>query len=151
MLTVGARAPEIAALDHRGHKLLLSELVQHGPVVVYFYPKDFTPGCTLESCEFRDSWEALSPHDVTIVGISFDDDDTHKRFAAKHKLPFSLVSDRDKAIATAYDVVGFFGLFPRRVTYVIGKNQEILGVFHHELRIRKHASSVAALLGISLE
>ncbi len=148
MLKVGEVAPAFDKLDHNGKRLVLAEMVAEGPVVLYFYPKDHTLGCTMEACSFRDAHQALAGIKATVVGVSFDSLDSHRAFAQKHQLPFSLVSDADKALASAYDVVGFFRLFPKRVTFVVGPERKLLGVFHHELSMGAHVKNVREALKI---
>ena len=149
MLKVGELAPSFEKVDHRGQLLVLDSLVTTGPVVLYFYPRDMTLGCTIEACSFRDAHTELSGLPCTVIGASFDSLESHREFAAKHNLPFSLISDEDKQLATQYDVLGFFALFPRRVTFVIGAERRLLGVFHHELSMRAHVRNVRGLLGHS--
>jgi thioredoxin-dependent peroxiredoxin len=146
MLAVGTPAPAFERVDQRGVLLRLDDLLRRGPVVLYFYPRDFTPICTREACSFRDAYEDLDTRRVTIVGVSVDDDETHRRFAARHQLPFSLLADPDKTLSRAYDVLGSFWPTTRRVTYVIDPEGQIRGVFHHELRAAKHLSDVARCL-----
>lgn len=122
------------------------DLLAKGPVVLYFYPRDFTPGCTREACEFRDAFEDLQGLGASIVGVSIDDEASHAKFAGRHGLPFSLLSDADRSLAKAYDVVRAFGLGTSRVTYVIDRSSRIRGAFHHELSMSKHVAEAKALL-----
>lgn len=118
-------------------------------VVLYFYPRDFTPGCTKEACSFRDAWDELEGKDTIIIGVSRDDDASHREFASKHRLPFPLVADESGEISRNFDVLGGLrGLLgmPKRVTYVIDKQGIIRGVFHHELRVQLHLDDVRTLL-----
>lgn len=146
MLEVGDQAPPFSGRDQRGHDLRSEDLLAKGPVVLYFYPRDFTPGCTREACLFRDAFEDLGGFGATIVGVSIDDEASHARFAAEHRIPFSLLSDRDRALAKAYGIVRVFGLGASRVTFVIGQDGKIAGVFHHELSMSKHVTEAKALL-----
>jgi peroxiredoxin Q/BCP len=146
MLPIGATAPDFERPDQRGQIMALDELTRAGPVVLYFYPKDFTTVCTREACFFRDAYEDLRGKDAHIVGVSMDTDETHGSFAAKYNLPFSLLSDRDGSLATAYDVRAFVGPLTKRVTYVIDRNKTVRGVFHYELRAKKHVDEVLRCL-----
>lgn len=146
MLQVGTRAPLLDATDHHGARVRSDELLQKGPLVVYFYPKDFTPGCTREACMFRDAFAELEGYRATIVGISMDDDVSHGRFADRYKLPFALVADPKFAIARAWGVARPLGLGAWRVTYVVDPSGIIRGAFHHELSMSKHVSDVRELL-----
>src|SRR4051812_14874179 len=103
LLPVGSSAPDVQATDATGHPVRLSEMRGH-PVVVYFYPKDETPGCTKEVCAFRDSWAKYEAAHVSIVGVSRDSEESHKAFREHHKLPFALAADSDGATQRAYGV-----------------------------------------------
>ena len=146
MLTLGTRAPSLNAADHRGKELRTDELLGKGPLVVYFYPKDFTPGCTREACMFRDAYAELDGHGATIIGVSMDDDASHTRFAERYQLPFSLVADPKFAIAREWGVARPLGLGAWRVTYVMDQRGVIRGAFHHELSMSKHVTEVRELL-----
>ena len=138
MLEVGDKAPAFVGRDQQGREVRSSELLARGPVVLYFYPKDFTPGCTQQACLFRDVFADLDARGASIVGVSLDDQASHRRFSDTHGLPFALLSDTDKAIAKRFDVGRFFGLMLKRVTYVIDRDGTIRGVFHHELSVNRH-------------
>ncbi len=146
MLSVGTRAPNLDVIDHRGKALRSSELLGRGPLVVYFYPKDFTPGCTREACMFRDAYAELDGQGATIVGISMDDDASHTSFAERYQLPFALVADPKFAIARAWGVARPLGLGAWRVTYVMDQTGVIRGAFHHEISMSKHVTEVRDLL-----
>jgi thioredoxin-dependent peroxiredoxin len=124
-LKVGDPAPDFSAPSTSG-TIRLSELVGKAPVIVYFYPKDDTPGCTKEACGLRDSFAAFRKLDATILGVSYDSVESHKKFAGKYKLPFALVSDAHKKIAKAYGADGL--LFAKRKTFVIDKVGKIAWV-----------------------
>jgi thioredoxin-dependent peroxiredoxin len=146
MLKVGDTAPAFEGVDQHGNALSLDELTREKVVVLYFYPKDFTPVCTREACLFRDAYAELADKNVAVVGVSFDDGDSHKRFSEKYTLPFSLLPDKDKRLGRSYGVVGLFG-GAKRVTYVIDRQKKIRGVFHHELMAGKHLDDVRQLIG----
>lgn len=146
MLSVGDPAPTFQRTDQNGTRIDLAERLARGPVVLYFYPRDFTPVCTREACFFRDLYEELQQPNVSIVGVSSDADESHRSFAEQHRLPFSLVSDPDGALAEAFDVKGLFGTMTKRVTYVIDRDGTVRGAFHYELRAKKHVDEVASCL-----
>lgn len=146
MLEVGQLAPAFSGRDQNGNQVRSGELLSKGPVVLYFYPKDFTPGCTREACLFRDAFEDLEGYGATIVGVSADDEASHQRFAQRHRIPFSLLSDPDRALARQYGIVRPFGLGARRVTFVIGRDGRLRGVFHHEISMSRHVTDVQSLL-----
>lgn len=140
-LAVGAPAPDFAVKAHDGTDIKPSAL-KGKPVVLYFYPKDETPGCTKEACAFRDAWKDLESTGVVLVGISTDSDDSHKKFAEHHKLPFHFVSDPDGTIAKAYGVpnrAGFLG----RNTVVIGADGNVKKIYR-DVDVTKHASEILA-------
>jgi peroxiredoxin Q/BCP len=146
VLSVGDAAPDFQRSDHEGRAVHLQELTQQGAVVLYFYPKDFTPVCTREACYFRDAYEDLRGLGATVVGVSIDQDATHQAFARKYELPFSLVADQDGSLAKAYDVKALLRPMTKRVTYVIDQGRIIRGVFHYELRAQKHVDEVTRCL-----
>src|SRR5262249_23966310 len=118
LLPVGASAPDVSATDATGKVVRLSEMRGH-PVVVYFYPKDETPGCTKEACAFRDAWTKYESAGVSIVGVSHDSEESHKAFRDHHHLPFPLVADTDGGVQRAYGVPnGLFGL-TSRVSFLV--------------------------------
>ncbi len=146
MLQLGATAPDFRATDQAGVEHTLASLLATGPVVLYFYPKDFTLVCTRQACAFRDEHTALVSQGVKIVGVSRDTVESHRRFADAHQVPFPLLADPNQVICRAYDVLGLLGLVLKRVTYVIDQGSVIRGVFHHELSAGKHLEDVRASL-----
>jgi peroxiredoxin Q/BCP len=115
-------------------------------VVLYFYPKAFTPGCTAESKRFRDNYEELRSLGAEVVGVSVDEHDTQCDFAKSHELRFPLVADNDKAISRAYGVVWPVLGFDKRVTFVIDEDGRVGAVFRHEIQISKHLDDVMRFL-----
>ncbi|HVY47958.1 MAG TPA: peroxiredoxin [Minicystis sp.] len=146
MLEVGAQAPDFAAKDHHGREVSLARLLEQGPVVLYFYSRDFTPICTREACAFRDAYEELRDLGAQVVGVSADADDSHRRFAAAHQIPFPLVGDPDRAIQRAYGAFRVFGLFNQRLTFVIDRAGVVRAAIHHEMRASRHAEDVRQAL-----
>ena len=146
MLNVGDKAPEFSGKDQQGKLVRSSELLAKGPLVLYFYPKDFTPGCTQQACQFRDVFQDLDSKGASIVGVSLDGQASHKRFSDTHGLPFSLLSDSKKTISKSYDVGRLFGLMLKRVTYVIDEGGIIRAVFHHELAVKRHVEDTLTAL-----
>lgn len=135
---VGATAPDFTKTTQDGHSISLSQFRGEKTVVLYFYPKDETPGCTAEACTFRDNFEDFVEAGAVVIGVSQDSDESHKRFAAHHRLPFLLVSDRDKALQKAYGVPKTMGLLPGRVTFVIDREGTVQHVFNSQLNAKKH-------------
>lgn len=145
MLKVGDRAPDVHATDHTGKPWELKVALQRGPVVMFFYPKDFTPVCTSEACLFQSHLPELKATGARLVGISSDDAASHQRFADKHRLDYPLLVDSGRRIAKAYGAL-YFGFLPKRVTYVVGRDQRIAAAIHHELNANAHVQRALAAL-----
>ena len=126
-LPVGSPAPAIKATAHTGETVELAKLKGKN-VVFYFYPKDDTPGCTKQACDLRDNWGKLKKADVTVFGVSTQDNDSHKAFATKHTLPFALLPDDKGEIARAFGVPVVGGK-ARRVSFLIGKDGKVKHVW----------------------
>jgi peroxiredoxin Q/BCP len=101
-LALGAKAPEVSSVDHKGEPINLGKALSDGTVLVFFYPKAMTPGCTKQACSLRDGWDELQKKDVTIYGVSSDTAETQAEFRDKHSLPFTLIADTDKSVAKAF-------------------------------------------------
>ncbi len=138
-LKIGSEAVDFESVDQNGKKVSLGDF-RGKTVVLYFYPKDNTPGCTVEACSFRDDMDVLTGAGIVVLGISTDGAESHKRFERKHGLNFTLVADPEKKIVEAYGVKGSFGT-ARRVTYLIDKN----GIIRHiwpKVNPRGHSTEV---------
>jgi peroxiredoxin Q/BCP len=146
MLAVGDLAPDFSGQDQHGKQVSLSTLLERGRLVLYFYPKDFTPVCTAQACTFRDAQSELAELSTNVVGISGDSADSHGRFGEKHRVSFSLLSDPEHRIIKAYGATWPLFNRIRRVTYVIGTDRRILGAFNHELSAEKHLADVKRVL-----
>jgi peroxiredoxin Q/BCP len=148
LLPVGASAPDIVAYDVADHGVRLSDL-RGRPVVVYFYPKDGTPGCTKEACAFRDAYDRYQAAGIAIIGVSRDARDRHRRFMKDHGLPFSLASDVDGSTERAYGVSSFLGM-SSRVTFLVDREGKIAQVWPdvdpgaHANEVLRAASSMRA-------
>lgn len=143
-LPVGAAAPAFTAKDTTGKTVKLSDFA--GKILVlYFYPKDDTPGCTKEACSFRDSYSEFRGKDIAVLGVSRDSEASHQKFADKFSLPFPLLADVDGAITKAYDVVK--GDKAKRVTYIIDKIGRIAQVYEGDnLNTETHAKDILAAM-----
>ena len=128
LLHVGDQAPEV--VGSLGGKPISLSSKRGSAAIVYFYPKDETPGCTKEACGFRDAFKKFEDAHVTLFGVSRDSEESHRAFAMNHQLPFPLVADEDGKIASAYGVPSTFGM-TSRVTFVVGADGKILRVFEH--------------------
>jgi peroxiredoxin Q/BCP len=118
MLQTGEPAPDFSLSDPAGRRVTLADLAGTH-VILYFYPRDDTPGCTKEACGFRDAWDDLRALGVTVIGVSPDASDSHQRFAEKYRLPFQLLSDPERKVMEAYGAYGEKTLYGRKVTGVI--------------------------------
>ena len=138
MLKVGDIAPDFSLPDHAGKPVRLQELLARGPVLLYFYPADFTPVCTREACAFSAVEPELAKAGVSLIGISPQDEATHTRFRERYSLPFPLLTDPDKQVIRAYDCNGLLGFGVSRVTYLIGKDGRIQEAAKAALRVAPH-------------
>ena len=138
MLETEQKAPEFTLPDQDGHDISLTGLLKNGPVIVYFYPADFTPGCTREACSIRDLHKEISRAGLTVAGISPQSPDSHKRFREKYNLPFTLLSDEKKEVIKMFKVDGLFGVWVQRVTYLIDQNRNIKGRVKAHFSIAEH-------------
>ena len=138
-IRAGDTAPDFTLLDQRGKPVRLHELTEHRNVALYFYPKDATPGCTLEARSFRDAYDVFTAADTEVVGVSSDSVKSHERFAANERLPFVLLSDRDGAVRDLYGVERTLGILPGRVTYVIARGGVVRHVYSSQLRVTRHS------------
>jgi peroxiredoxin Q/BCP len=137
-------APPFTATTDSGEKFSLAEEIGKSNIILYFYPKDFTAGCTKESCAFRDNWDRVKSLDARVFGISSDDTESHKSFKEKYSLQFTLLSDPDHEIRKIYGVQS--RLIPPRVTFVIDKQGKIRGIFNSQMNISKHIDSALETL-----
>lgn len=129
-LQVGDKIPNFSAKDSNGNDFDSASIIGKKPIVLYFYPKDNTPGCTAQACSFRDQYEDFKDLGAEVIGISSDSVQSHEKFAKRYKLPFVLLSDSDKKLRSLFGVkTNLFGLLPGRVTYVADKNGIIELVF----------------------
>ncbi len=135
---VGDPAPEFALKSQEGEVVKLSDLIARGPAVVYFYPKDNTPGCTAEAGAFRDSYAKFGELGAEVVGISSDSVDSHKGFASDCRLPFKILSDADGAVRKRYGVPSSMGFIPGRVTYVVDRGGVVRYVFSSQMHATRH-------------
>ena len=150
---VGEPAPQVTLMDQDGSTTALVDLWSEKPLVVYFYPKDFTPGCTAQACSLRDANREMRAAGLHVVGISFDSVETHRKFADKHGLPFTLLADPEGEAAQAYGVAGsFLGVdIARRVTFLIGRDGRVLevwdpaGTSHHAEQVLEGARELGLL------
>ena len=137
-IQVGDAIPDVVLQSQTGETVNLKSFNGNKCVVLYFYPKDDTPGCTKESCSFRDSYTAFQDAGAEVIGISGDDVASHKTFATKYNLPFTLLSDTGNAIRKSFGVPSTFGILPGRVTYVIDKSGIVKHITNSQLNFQGH-------------
>lgn len=145
-LQVGDRAPEFSATTFDGRKIKLADYLGHQDVVLFFYPKDGTAICTQEACAFRDSYEKFAQAGAEVIGVSGDTNDSHRQFAAQHRLSFPLISDADGSLRKAFGVPKTLGILPGRVTYVIDKEGVIRLMYSAQLASDEHVKQALAAL-----
>ena len=138
MLEPGTMAPEFVLKTHDGTETSLTSLLQSGPLILFFYPADFTPGCTKEACAIRDIYDDIESVGLTVAGISPQGADSHTRFREMHTLPFVLISDPLKVAVKMYDVDGPFGVGVRRATYLINQAGSITDAIMADVLIGRH-------------
>ena len=138
MLKAGSKAPEFMLENHEGAEVSLTDLLRDGPLILYFYPADFTPGCTKEACSIRDIHDDLVAVGLNVAGISPQDQESHTRFREEHNLPFVLLSDPEKVAIKMYDVDGPFGVGVRRATFLINQNRKIRDAVMADVMIGRH-------------
>ena len=137
-IQVGDKAPDFTLPSQSGDQVRLHDRLGERVVVLYFFPKDGTPGCTAEACAFRDSHEVFTDAGAEVIGVSSDSIDSHAAFAGRHKLPFTLLSDEGGRVRKSYGVPAVLGLLPGRVTYVIDRDGTVRHVFNSMTRISHH-------------
>jgi thioredoxin-dependent peroxiredoxin len=149
MLAMGGRAPEFTLPDQDEQSVSLSTLLRPGPLILYFYPADFTPGCTREACAMRDLHGEILQAGLDVAGVSPQDPASHRAFREKHNLPFRLLSDVDKSVIRMYDVMGPLGFGVRRATYLIDQARYIRAAVLADFRIAEHESFVRKAVALS--
>ena len=144
--SIGEKAPLFSLPDQNGKMVNLTDFIGKTKLVIYFYPKDESFGCTKEACGFRDSYEDFKDAGAEVIGISADDEASHRAFSTHHKLPFILLSDRDKKVATLYNVKRSLGILPGRVTFVIDKQGIIRMIYSSQINFEKHVEEAVTVL-----
>jgi peroxiredoxin Q/BCP len=145
-IKVGDRAPDFTIKNQRGEPISLKEYLGKKAVVLYFYPKDNSPGCTKEACRFRDSYEDFKDAGAEVIGVSSQSVESHSIFSTSFNLPFSLLSDEDGRVRSLFGVQSSLGLIPGRVTYVIDKEGIVRHVFSSQLDPERHVEEALQIL-----
>ena len=150
MLAIGARAPEFTLPDSDGQPTSLSNLLRDGPLVLYFYPADFTPGCTREACQIRDLHSEIDAAGIRVAGVSPQSPESHRAFRDKYKLPFVLLADVDRFVIKMYGVQGPLGFGVRRATFLIDQARNIQDEVVADFRIGEHEAFIRKAVALSV-
>ena len=145
-IEVGVKAPLFSLPDKDGKTINLKDYIGKKAIVLYFYPKDYTAGCTSQACTFRDRYELFKKADAEVIGVSSDSEEKHQEFSASYQLPFVLLSDVDSAVREMYKVSKTMGIMPGRVTYVIDKKGIIRHIFSSQFNPKKHIDEALKVL-----
>jgi thioredoxin-dependent peroxiredoxin len=145
-VAAGSLAPNFTLPSQSGKVVSLSDFLGKKPVVLFFYPKDDTPGCTKEACAFRERYEDFREINAEVIGISSDSVESHRSFATRHGLPFTLLSDEGGKVRKLYGASSTFGLIPGRVTYVLDEEGVIRHIFSSQLGVEKHVEEALEAL-----
>ena len=143
---VGEEAPDFTLYDQDGQSASLNDFKDLNNVVLFFYPKDFSPGCTTQACSFRDSYEDFTDQGAVVIGISSDSVESHKKFLDTYLLPFTLLSDPKGKVRSLYGATKAFGLLPGRYTFIIDKNGMVRHIFTSETNMKKHIDEALKVL-----
>ncbi|MRT92702.1 peroxiredoxin [Ancylomarina sp. 16SWW S1-10-2] len=146
-IDIGSTVPNFELQDQNGQNFQLESVLGKKNMVIYFYPKDDTPGCTKEACAFRDQFEVFKDTDAVIVGISAQSVESHLNFAKKHRLNFTLLSDTGNKVRKLFGVPSnLFGLISGRVTYVVNKEGKVIYMFNSQTQAEKHVDEALRIL-----
>lgn len=146
-IDVGSIIPQFSLADQNGKLFAINSVIGKKNLVIYFYPKDDSPGCTAEACYFRDQFEVFSEVNALIIGISGQSVESHKKFAEKYRLSFTLLSDEGNKIRKLFGVpTNLLGLLPGRVTYVVDKSGTVVYIFNSQTQTSKHVDDALKIL-----
>lgn len=143
---IGSVAPDFTLRSQSGNRVSLKDFLGRRPVVLFFYPKDDTPGCTKQACAFRDDYGQFGALDAEVLGISSDSVESHRSFAENNDLPFALLSDEGGDVRRLYSVPNTLGLMPGRVTYVIDREGVVRHIFSSQLAVTRHVEEALGAL-----
>ena len=146
-IKIGSTIPSFSLPDQNGNLFDINTVLGKKNLVIYFYPKDDSPGCTAQACSFRDQFEVFNEADAVIIGISGQTVESHKEFAIKHRLTFTLLSDEGNKLRNQFGVpTNFLGLLPGRVTYVVDKTGKVIYIFNSQIQATKHVDEALRIL-----
>jgi peroxiredoxin Q/BCP len=147
MLNRGDHIPDVPLVNADGSTVLLGSLIDR-PLVLFFYPKDSTPGCTAEACAFRDEYQAFVEAGADVIGVSSDDNQSHANFRERHRLPYRLMSDPDGEARKAFGIPKTLGILPGRATFVINRQGTILYAFNSQFAPERHVKNALEALRV---
>jgi thioredoxin-dependent peroxiredoxin len=145
-LKINDQAPAFELKDQNGKVIKLSDFAGKSHIVLFFYPADYSPGCTAEACAFRDNYDVFKENGAEVIGISMQNEDSHKGFITKHGLQFQLLVDENGKTAEAYGIGKLLGLLPGRVTFVIDKAGIIKNIFSSQIDMNKHVTEAIKII-----
>jgi len=146
-IEVGSKVPQFSLKDQNGADFDINSILGKKNLVIYFYPKDDTPGCTKEACSFRDQFAVFNDADAMVIGISAQSVESHLQFAKKHRLNFTLLSDEKNVVRKLFGVPSnLFGLLPGRVTYIVNKDGKVVYLFNSQMQAEKHVDEALRIL-----
>lgn len=146
-IKTGDQCPSFKLMDQHGEWQSSTKLIGDKVLVIYFYPKDNTPGCTQQACSFRDAYQDFMDAGADVIGISSDSNEKHLKFARQHNLPFTLLADGEKQARKAFGVpTNLFGIIPGRVTYIIDKSGTVRDVFNSQTDIQGHVNQALKVI-----
>jgi len=146
-IKIGNTIPKFSLLDQNGQLFASDSVVGKKNLVIYFYPKDDSPGCTKQACSFRDQFDVFNQEDALIIGISSQSVESHKKFAEKHRLTYTLLADEKNDVRKLFGVpTNFFGLISGRVTYIVNKEGKVVYIFNSQLQAEKHVEEALNIL-----
>ena len=148
MLAVGSRAPEFTLQDQDGRETSLTDFLNRGRLLLYFYPADFTPGCTREACAIRDLHADIQQSGLVVAGVSPQHPGRHQQFRSRYSLPFTLLADPQRTVIRMYEAEGPLGLGVRRITYLIDRDRRIRDAIKANFRIAAHEDFIRRSLSI---
>jgi peroxiredoxin Q/BCP len=152
MLQIGDRCPQFSLKDQWGQTVTSNDIIGSQLLVIFFYPKNNTRGCTAEACAFRDEYETFVDHGAKVIGISSDSISSHEQFANEYHLPFTLLADTKKEVRETFGVPGnLLGLIPGRVTFIIDKSGIIRGIYNSQINPVAHSSEALACIKSLIE
>ncbi|NVO11767.1 MAG: peroxiredoxin [Bacteroidales bacterium] len=146
-IEIGDSIPTFSLKDQNGNQVDINTVIGKKKLVIYFYPKDDSPGCTKEACYFRDQFDVFNQADAMIIGISGQSVESHNKFAEKYKLNYTLLSDEENNVRKLFGVpTNLFGLLPGRVTYIINKEGKVVYIFNSQTKVAEHVDEALKIL-----